>query len=92
MMETVMRVILLMMMMMTVVRSRRSYSVPRVQMIQRQSCFYTPFDKQLTCHCTNNESNTFLKLRLMFFIKEKGQEVSVEIHNSVVGQLPVKNS
>lgn len=70
-----MRVILLMMMMMTVVRSRRSYSVPRVQMIQRQSCFYTPFDKQLTCHCTNNESNTFLKLRLMFFIKEKGQEV-----------------
>ena len=59
----------------TVTYSRRTYSVPRVQMIQRQSCFYTPYNKQLTCHCTNNESNTFLKLRLMFFIKEKGQEV-----------------
>lgn len=53
----------------------RQYSVPRVQMIQRQSCYYTPFDKQLTCQCTNSETNTFLKLRLMFFIKEKGQEV-----------------
>jgi len=50
-------------------------SVPRVQMIQRQSCYYTPFDKQLTCQCTNHQTVTFLGLKLMFFIKEKGQEV-----------------
>ena len=51
------------------------YEVPRVNMIQRRSCYYEPFDKQLTCQCTDKETNTFLKLRLMFFIKEKGQEV-----------------
>ena len=49
--------------------------VARVQMIQRQSCYYTPFDKQLTCQCTNHQTVTFLGLKLMFFIKEKGQEV-----------------
>ena len=75
-----------------VVTSYSRLSVPRVQMIQRQSCYYTPFDKQLTCQCTNYQTVTFLGLKLMFFIKEKGQEVSVEILNSVVGQLPVKNS
>ena len=51
------------------------YEVPRVNMIQRRSCYYEPYDKQLTCQCTDKETNTFLKLRLMFFIKEKGQEV-----------------
>jgi len=49
--------------------------VARVQMIQRQSCYYTPFDKQLTCQCTNHQTVTFLGLKLMFFVKEKGQEV-----------------
>ena len=51
------------------------YEVPRVNMIQRRSCYYEPYDKQLTCQCTDKETNTFLKLRLMFFIKEKGQKV-----------------
>ena len=51
--------------------------VARVQMIQRQSCYYTPFDKQLTCQCTNHQTVTFLGLKLMFFIKEKGQEVGM---------------
>jgi len=49
--------------------------VARVQMIQRQSCYFTPYDKQLTCQCTNHQTVTFLGLKLMFFIKEKGQEV-----------------
>ena len=56
------------------------YEVPRVNMIQRRSCYYEPYDKQLTCQCTDKETNTFLKLRLMFFIKEKGQEVRTEEH------------
>ena len=51
--------------------------VARVQMIQRQSCYYTPFDKQLTCQCTNHQTVTFLGLKLMFFVKEKGQEVGM---------------
>ena len=72
-MGKVLLLLLLVMLMKTVMG--RTYSVPRVQMIQRQSCYYTPYDKQLTCQCTNSETNTFLKLKLMFFIKEKGQEV-----------------
>lgn len=51
--------------------------VARVQMIQRQSCYFTPYDKQLTCQCTNHQTVTFLGLKLMFFIKEKGQEVGI---------------
>ena len=69
------KVLLLMLVMLMKTVMGRTYSVPRVQMIQRQSCYYTPYDKQLTCQCTNSETNTFLKLKLMFFIKEKGQEV-----------------
>ena len=71
--------VLLCLVMMLKTASSRTYSAPRVQMIQRQSCYYTPFDKQLTCQCTNSETNNYLKLRLMFFIKEKGQEVNVNI-------------
>ena len=52
------------------------YQPPRLNMIQRQSCYYVPYSKQLTCQCTGEDTNTFLNLRLMFFIKEKGQEVS----------------
>merc|ERR1719412_3086664 len=66
---------LLLLMMMVAAEARLPYSVPRVNMIQRRSCYYTPFTKELTCRCTDTETNTFLKLRLMFFIKEKGQEV-----------------
>ena len=51
------------------------YQQPRLNMIQRQACYYVPFSKQLTCQCTGEDTNTFLNLRLMFFIKEKGQEV-----------------
>jgi len=51
------------------------YQPPRLNMIQRQSCYYTPYSKQLTCQCAGEDTNTFLQLRLMFFIKEKGQEV-----------------
>ena len=51
------------------------YQPPRLNMIQRQSCYYVPYSKQLTCQCTGEDTNTFLNLRLMFFIKEKGQEV-----------------
>ena len=53
------------------------YQPPRVNMIQRQSCYYVPYSKQLTCQCTGEDTNTntFLNIRLMFFIKEKGQEV-----------------
>ena len=51
------------------------YQPPRLNMIQRQSCYYVPYSKQLTCQCTGENTNTFLNLRLMFFIKEKGQEV-----------------
>ena len=69
--------LLLLMMMMVAAEARLPYSVPRVNMIQRRSCYYTPFTKELTCRCTDSETNTFLKLRLMFFIKEKGQEVGV---------------
>ena len=69
--------LLLLMMMMAAAEARLPYSVPRVNMIQRRSCYYTPFTKELTCRCTDAETNTFLKLRLMFFIKEKGQEVGV---------------
>ena len=72
-----MMMMLLLMMMMVAAEARLPYSVPRVNMIQRRSCYYTPFTKELTCRCTDNETNTFLKLRLMFFIKEKGQEVGV---------------
>ena len=71
--------LLLLMMMMVAAEARLPYSVPRVNMIQRRSCYYTPFTKELTCRCTDSETNTFLKLRLMFFIKEKGQEVGVNI-------------
>ena len=67
----------LLLMMMVAAEARLPYSVPRVNMIQRRSCYYTPFTKELTCRCTDSETNTFLKLRLMFFIKEKGQEVGV---------------
>ena len=69
----------LLLMMMVAAEARLPYSVPRVNMIQRRSCYYTPFTKELTCRCTDSETNTFLKLRLMFFIKEKGQEVGVNI-------------
>ena len=51
------------------------YQQPRLNMIQRKACYYVPFSKQLTCQCTGEDTNTFLNLRLMFFIKEKGQEV-----------------
>ena len=67
------------------------YEVPRVNMIQRRSCYYEPYDKQLTCQCTDKETNTFLKLRLMFFIKEKGQEVrdcDNEMGVPIVSSLP----
>ena len=74
---TGMTLLLLLMMMMVAAEARLPYSVPRVNMIQRRSCYYTPFTKELTCRCTDSETNTFLKLRLMFFIKEKGQEVGV---------------
>ena len=70
---------LLLLMMMVAAEARLPYSVPRVNMIQRRSCYYTPFTKELTCRCTDSETNTFLKLRLMFFIKEKGQEVGVSV-------------
>ena len=65
----------LLLLMVMAAEARLPYSVPRVNMIQRRSCYYTPFTKELTCRCTDTETNTFLKLRLMFFIKEKGQEV-----------------
>ena len=65
----------LLLLMVAAAEARLPYSVPRVNMIQRRSCYYTPFTKELTCRCTDTETNTFLKLRLMFFIKEKGQEV-----------------
>ena len=67
--------LLLLMVVVAAAGARLPYSVPRVNMIQRRSCYYTPFTKELTCRCTDTETNTFLKLRLMFFIKEKGQEV-----------------
>ena len=67
--------LLLLLMVVAAAEARLPYSVPRVNMIQRRSCYYTPFTKELTCRCTDTETNTFLKLRLMFFIKEKGQEV-----------------
>jgi len=51
------------------------YQPPRVNMIQRQACYFVPFEKELTCQCTGQDTNTFLSLKLMFFIKEKGQEV-----------------
>ena len=54
---------------------RGDYRVARVQMIQRQSCYYEPHNKMLTCRCTNYETITFLELKLMFFMKEKGQQV-----------------
>merc|ERR1712223_2332119 len=55
---------------------RGDYREARVQMIQRQSCYYEPHNKMLTCRCTNYETITFLELKLMFFMKEKGQQVS----------------
>ena len=74
--RTLLTLMLVMVMWSTGVRGRLGrYEVPRVNMIQRRSCYYEPYDKQLTCQCTDKETNTFLKLRLMFFIKEKGQEV-----------------
>ena len=54
---------------------RGNYRVARVQMIQRQSCYYEPHNKKLTCRCTNYETITYLELKLMFFMKEKGQQV-----------------
>ena len=54
---------------------RGDWDVPRVQMIQRQSCYYEPHNKMLTCRCNNHETSTYLELRLMFFMKEKGQQV-----------------
>ena len=54
---------------------RGTYRVARVQMIQRQSCYYEPHNKKLTCRCTNHETITYLELKLMFFMKEKGQQV-----------------
>ena len=54
---------------------RGNYREARVQMIQRQSCYYEPHNKRLTCRCTNHETITFLELKLMFFMKEKGQQV-----------------
>ena len=54
---------------------RGDYREARVQMIQRQSCYYEPHNKKLTCRCTNHETITFLELKLMFFMKEKGQQV-----------------
>merc|ERR1712038_1199873 len=55
---------------------RGDYREARVQMIQRQSCYYEPHNKMLSCRCTNYETITFLELKLMFFMKEKGQQVS----------------
>ena len=78
--KTMLALMLVMVMGSTTVTGRMGrYEVPRVNMIQRRSCYYEPFDKQLTCQCTDKETNTFLKLRLMFFIKEKGQEVRPRI-------------
>ena len=54
---------------------RGNYREARVQMIQRQSCYYEPHNKMLTCRCTNHETITYLELKLMFFMKEKGQQV-----------------
>ena len=54
---------------------RGNYREARVQMIQRQSCYYEPHNKMLTCRCTNHETTTYLELKLMFFMKEKGQQV-----------------
>ena len=60
------------------------YQPPRVNMIQRQACYFVPFEKELTCQCTGQDTNTFLSLKLMFFIKEKGQEVRLMPSNITV--------
>ena len=85
-MRTVLTLLLVMSFWLTEARLGR-FSVPRVNMIQRRSCYYEPYDKQLTCQCTDKETNNFLKLRLMFFIKEKGQEVRTEEHKMLTGSL-----
>jgi len=63
------------------------YQPPRVNMIQRQACYFVPFSKELTCQCTGQDTNTFLSLKLMFFIKEKGQEVRSVIIESCLNLL-----
>ena len=81
---------------------RGDYRVARVQMIQRQSCYYEPHNKKLTCRCTNYETITFLELKLMFFMKEKGQQVGgkasfflflIYLHNiPLIDDIPINYS
>ena len=81
---------------------RGDYREARVQMIQRQSCYYEPHNKKLTCRCTNYETITFLELKLMFFMKEKGQQVGgkasfflflIYLHNiPLIDDIPINYS
>jgi hypothetical protein len=49
----------------------------RVTMHQQQSCYYQPYMKQLKCQCSNSHAaSTYLHLRMEYFIRNAGQEVS----------------
>jgi hypothetical protein len=46
-------------------------------MHQQQSCYYQPYMKQLKCQCSNSHAtSTYLHLRMEYFIRNAGQEVS----------------
>ena len=41
------------------------------------SCYYEPYYKQLTCKCSNQNTRTALNLRLQYFVKDLGNQVTL---------------
>ena len=54
-------------------------TVSRVETVSRaspeQPCYYQPYYKELTCSCSSQETNIFLGLNMIHFVRNLGQEV-----------------